>query len=194
MSKEKVSVILTFVFILSGLTFLALSQRIYKFFIVFIIFILIISIVTYFIEKNSKNIILRWIEEYENNLMGLVYFGAAFLIFVIGIRGMGSDLPDFIKVIMIDNGSERLSSAAIFISIFFEALLISAMALFNFFKEEEKVGKRLEKIIEILNGRNNDSPINLNEVFKKLSKEELEKLKEFELENVKIIDDYLRNF
>jgi hypothetical protein len=88
----------------------------------------------------------EWIEKYENDVMGLVYFGAALLIFLIGLRGLGTDIPSFFLI-----GEEtRLNSWIIVIAVGLESLLILLMAATNWAKEEEHVGKTLKEIKRLI--------------------------------------------
>ena len=84
-----------------------------------------------------------WIDRYENNITGAVYFGAGFLVVVVGLRGLGDKLTNlgfpFPKFIIDQSGS--LSLDVIFLALFLEFSLLFTLALVTFFKdEEEKTG------------------------------------------------------
>jgi hypothetical protein len=84
-----------------------------------------------------------WIDRYENNITGAVYFGAGFLVVVVGLRGLGERITKlgfpFPKFVIDPSGS--LSLDLIFLALFLEFTLLLTLALVTFFKdEEEKTG------------------------------------------------------
>jgi len=84
-----------------------------------------------------------WIDRYENNITGAVYFGAGFLVVVVGLRGLGERITNlgfpFPEFIIDQSGS--LSLDLIFLALFLEFTLLVTLALVTFFKdEEEKTG------------------------------------------------------
>jgi len=80
-----------------------------------------------------------WIERYENNITGLVYFGAGLLVVVVGLRGLGERIIElgfpFPTWLVAKDG---LKLGVIFVALFIEFGLLVFLALFTFFKDEEK--------------------------------------------------------
>ena len=71
--------------------------------------------------------------KYENNILAYVYLGAAFLVVVLGLRGMGEDMPlEFLK-----DSSGKLYSGIIVTALLVESFMICWLAATNFFKLEE---------------------------------------------------------
>lgn len=80
-----------------------------------------------------------WIDRYENNITGAVYFGAGLLVVVVGLRGLGERIMDlgfpFPSWLVAKDG---LKLGVIFVALFIEFLLLVILATFTFFKDEEK--------------------------------------------------------
>ncbi|MHC1738632.1 MAG: hypothetical protein AB9882_11545 [Ignavibacteriaceae bacterium] len=80
-----------------------------------------------------------WIDRYENNITGFVYFGAGLLVVVVGLRGLGERIMElgfpFPSWLVAKDG---LKLGVIFVALFIEFGLLVFLALFTFFKDEEK--------------------------------------------------------
>ncbi|MFA5804941.1 MAG: hypothetical protein WC879_09870 [Melioribacteraceae bacterium] len=74
----------------------------------------------------------KWIPKYENNILAFVYAGAAFLVFVLGLRGLGTNIPAFFQG---ENG--RVALGWIWSSLGFECFMILLLAFTMFFKTED---------------------------------------------------------
>lgn len=105
------------------------------------------------------------IRRYENNVTGLVYLGAGFLVIIVGLRGIGDQLVNklglpFHPSILGERGG--VANWLIFFALAVEFSLLIALALFTFFKDEAEVesgsgtatrssGKDGEKVPEAIN-------------------------------------------
>jgi hypothetical protein len=143
----------------------------------------------------KRKIAFKWIPKAENNILGFVYFFAACLVVVLGLRGLGDQMPfDFLK-----DASGRLNIWIIVIALAVEFIAILLLAFTMFFKPEEihslvhefrrtkGIGNRdgvdqIVKDILLLNGKSNtvttvDEELEnkmivekgLREIFEKLS-------------------------
>ena len=81
----------------------------------------------------GRKVAFEWIPRYENNILAFVYLGAAFLVIVLGLRGLGSNIPEFLK--SPDTG--RLYNSVIYIALLAEFFMISLLALTMYFKIED---------------------------------------------------------
>lgn len=85
--------------------------------------------------KFGQYMVYYLIPRYENNVLAFVYWGAAFLVLVVGLRGLGTGiLPSF----LIDPITQRLDLVYIIIGLIVEFIMITFLGLFMFFKPEEK--------------------------------------------------------
>lgn len=88
-----------------------------------------------------------FIPQFENNVMALVYLGAAFLVVIVGLRGVGEAINNvaFVPKVLIDKtivGGEEmvhLSNNVVIIALLLEFFLITSMAFVMFFKPEQPV-------------------------------------------------------
>lgn len=79
------------------------------------------------------------IKRYENNVTGLVYLGAGFLVIIVGLRGIGNDLVTklgipFPPAVLAEN--QGIANWLIFFALAVEFSLLVLLALFTFFKDE----------------------------------------------------------
>lgn len=94
--------------------------------------------------------------DWENNLYGFVYFGAAFLVIVVGLRGLGEQIH---KIQVIESINSMLFNAIlepkgvkvgiIFIALIFEFSMLCTLALTKFFAPEEE-GEEAKKTNRLL--------------------------------------------
>jgi len=97
-----------------------------------------------------------WIERYENNITGAVYFGAGLLVVTVGFRGLGEKMDTlgfpFPHFLMDSEGALKLG--VIFVALFMEFALLLLLAVVTFFKDEAegkgKVGECDTTTIESL--------------------------------------------
>ena len=81
----------------------------------------------------KRKIAFKWIPKAENNILGFVYLFAACLVVVLGLRGLGDQMPiDFLK-----DASGRLNIWIIVTALAVEFIAILLLALTMFFKPEE---------------------------------------------------------
>lgn len=78
----------------------------------------------------------------ENKVVGLVYFGAAFLIIMIGLRGLGKVVGEsaIIPSFMIDENG-KLSTDWVFGALFLEFTLLVLMSIITFLKPVHDEGE-----------------------------------------------------
>lgn len=84
-------------------------------------------------SERERKIAFKFIPRYENNVLALVYIGAAFLVVVLGLRGLGSSIPDFMQ----DPLTHRLQNWVVFTALFTEFLMILFLGLTMLFKVED---------------------------------------------------------
>ncbi len=87
-------------------------------------------------HKWERKIAFNFIPRYENNVLALVYIGAAFLVVVLGLRGLGSSIPDFMQ----DQVTHRLHNWVVFFALSAEFLMILFLGLTMLFKVEDSSG------------------------------------------------------
>lgn len=81
----------------------------------------------------------RFIEENENRVNGLVYYGAAILIIIVGLRGLGSIageleiIPRFL-ITFDHEGIGKVDPNWVLFALFLEFFMLLIMATFNFLK------------------------------------------------------------
>lgn len=83
------------------------------------------------------------IPQFENNVMAMVYLGAAFLVVIVGLRGVGEAINNvaFVPDFLIDTTEEmsHLSNNVVILALLLEFFLITTMAFVMFFKPEQSV-------------------------------------------------------
>jgi len=84
-------------------------------------------------SKRERKIAFSFIPRYENNILAFVYIGAAFLVLVLGLRGMGSSVPDFMQ----DISTHRLKNWVVFVALGAEFLMILFLGITMLFKVED---------------------------------------------------------
>ncbi len=77
----------------------------------------------------------RAIPQWENNVMALVYVGAAILVIVVGLRGLGPIVGrTFFKFLTDSSGS--IATTIVITALLIEFIMICTLAVFMFFKPE----------------------------------------------------------
>jgi len=80
----------------------------------------------------------RVIPRWENNVLGLVYYFAGFLIIIIGLRSIGTSLQDVpILNMLADPKDGKLQIGWIVGALIFECVMVVILATVMFFKQEE---------------------------------------------------------
>ncbi len=85
----------------------------------------------------GKFMVYKFIPQYSNNVQGLVYMGAAFLIIIVGLRGLG-ELAGSIAIVprfLLDG--KKVSPNWVMVALFLEFALLMVMAITTFFTPEE---------------------------------------------------------
>lgn len=84
-----------------------------------------------------------FIPNFANNVQGLVYFGAAFLVIIIGLRGLGTVagkiaiVPKFLLAYDAELEGMAISPNWVMVALFVEFFLLLLMAITVFFTPEE---------------------------------------------------------
>lgn len=87
----------------------------------------------------GRYMVYKFIPQYSNNVMGLVYVGAAILIIIVGMRGLGELVgqlgifPQF----MLNEAGTKISPTVVVLSLFLEFLLLIILAVVTFFTPED---------------------------------------------------------
>jgi hypothetical protein len=88
----------------------------------------------------------------ENNILAFVYAGAAILVFVLGLRGLGTSVPSFLS--FLTDSSGRVSAYyVIFPALLLEFCMILMLAATMFFKLEEH-DSLFSKVEDIVHDKN----------------------------------------
>ncbi|RMD49397.1 MAG: hypothetical protein D6830_05005 [Ignavibacteria bacterium] len=87
----------------------------------------------------GRYMVYKFIPQYSNNVMGLVYVGAAILIIIVGMRGLGELVgqlgifPQF----MLNEAGTKISPTVVVLSLFLEFFLLLILAVVTFFTPED---------------------------------------------------------
>jgi hypothetical protein len=87
----------------------------------------------------GRYMVYTFIPKYSNNVMGFVYMGAAILIIIVGLRGLGSlvgqlhILPSF----LLDAQGEKISPYVVLIALLLEFSLLVILGTVTFFTPED---------------------------------------------------------
>jgi len=87
----------------------------------------------------GRYMVYTFIPNYTNNVMGFVYMGAAILIIIVGLRGLGSMvgqlhiLPDF----LLDANGAKISPYVVIFALFLEFFLLLTLGTVTFFTPED---------------------------------------------------------
>lgn len=135
----------------------------------------------------GKFMVYKVIPKYANNVMGLVYLGAALLIIIVGLRGLGTIagsigiVPSFL--IGPDN---KLDPYWVMFALMVEFTMLFLLSIITFFTPSEYID-----ILQTEDGKTHDAE------FKSSAKElknELRDLKDFANEELRVIEDYVEKF
>ena len=94
-------------------------------------------------QKESKSGLGYWLKykfatEFDQNIQAMVYFGAAFLVIIVGLRGLG-DLGDvsFIPNFLLDSNG-KIDAHIVMVGLIVEFLMLCLLAAVSFFTPVEK--------------------------------------------------------
>lgn len=131
------------------------------------------------------------IPQYSNNVQGLVYIGAALLIIIVGIRGLGTLAGELaiIPAFILDHEG-KLNANIVMMALFLEFFLLLVLALVTFFTPED---------ISYHSGENEEGGashasagvVNVPKGVSQDLKNELEQLKTVTDQQLKAIDDFV---
>jgi len=87
----------------------------------------------------GRYMVYKFIPQYSNNVMGLVYVGAAILIIIVGMRGLGELVGQlgFFPKFMLNEAGTKISPQVVVLSLFLEFFLLLILAVVTFFTPEE---------------------------------------------------------
>lgn len=135
----------------------------------------------------GRYMVYKFIPQYSNNVMGLVYVGAAILIIIVGMRGLGSLVgqlgifPDF----MLNAEGTKISPQVVVISLFLEFFLLLILAVVTFFTPEDAHHG---------GGHGEEKPSEVKTVALPDFKAEIEKIKELSNEEKVMVRSFLDEF
>lgn len=116
-----------------------------------------------------------------NKVMGLVYFGASFLIIVVGLRGLGKVVKDFLPQVFLDEKG-MLNPGIVILAILIEFAMLILLAIATMKQKEEKPK------VEFTNSYQSKG-LDVN-----LFRSEIEKIKELTGEEKLLVRNYLEEF
>lgn len=125
----------------------------------------------------------EFVPKYSNNIMGIVYTGAAILIIIVGLRGLGSIVSQIpiIPKMFIDSATGKIHPDLVIFALILEFCVLLLLAFTTYFTPVE-------------NNKKEDLSASLHRSNISSIKEELEQLKKLTAEDVKMIDSYLSDF
>ena len=132
----------------------------------------------------GKFMTFKFIPKYSNNVMGLVYLGAAILIIIVGLRGLGAIagtvglIPSFL--IGADN---KIDPYWVMLALLLEFGMLFLLGIVTFYTPSEYV--------DILHTDGEESKVKSSA---KDLKNELRDLKDFADEEMRVIEDYVEKF
>jgi len=90
----------------------------------------------------GRYMVYTFIPNYANNIQGLVYMGAALLIIIVGLKGLGTaayKIP-IVPPFLLDHATQKVSSTWVMIALFLEFTLLMILAVVTFFTPEDSFG------------------------------------------------------
>ena len=132
----------------------------------------------------GRFMVYKFVPQYANNVQGLVYMGAAFLIIIVGLRGLGAVAYDIAIVpkFLMDHVTHKVSANWVMIALFLEFSLLMIMAIVTFFTPEEQGGF----------GETSKSEGNLGEQLD-LIKKEMAAIKSIAKEDIDTFNEYIES-
>ncbi|MCU7494089.1 MAG: hypothetical protein HF314_07345 [Ignavibacteria bacterium] len=125
----------------------------------------------------------EFVPKYSNNIMGIVYIGAAILIIIVGLRGLGSVVSQisFIPKAILDPSTGKIHPNLVIFALILEFCVLLMMAFTTYFTPVE-------------NHKSSEANTMVKSTALSNIKEELDQLKELTEQDVKLIDNYLSDF
>ncbi len=133
----------------------------------------------------GRFMVYTFIPNYANNVNGIVYFGAAFLIIIVGLRGLGREagtISAIPKFLLNDVGS--INPNWVIAAILLEFFLLTLLATVTFFTPEEN--HHQEKAVE--------DEIKVPQRPKVDMERELNDLRDLVEKEVKMVNEYLDKY
>lgn len=90
----------------------------------------------------GRYMVYTFIPNYANNVQGLVYMGAAILIIIVGLRGLGTvayDIP-VVPKFLFDHETHKVAPMWVMTALLLEFSLLMVLAIVTFFTPEEPAG------------------------------------------------------
>lgn len=142
----------------------------------------------------GKWMVYKFIPQYSNNVQGLVYVGAAVLIIIVGLRGLGTVAGDLAMVpsFMIDE-KNAIDKNWVLGALFLEFFLLFILALVTFFTPEE-VHYGEEQKDQAGSSAVSPNVINVPKGLSADLKAELESLQKVTDAQMKAIEDYVDKY
>jgi hypothetical protein len=136
----------------------------------------------------GKYMVYEFIPNYSNNVMGIVYMGAAILIIVVGLRGLGKVAGELAVVPSFLIGTDsKIDPSFVMGALFLEFFLLFILAIVTFFTPEEMHGHGPEAHHEA-----KVEPTMSSKVPQ--FRDEMQQLKTMADEEIRTIDNYLTKF
>ncbi|HPN38755.1 MAG TPA: hypothetical protein PL041_10145 [Melioribacteraceae bacterium] len=136
----------------------------------------------------GKYMVYEFIPNYSNNVMGIVYMGAAILIIVVGLRGLGKVAGNLAVVPSFLIGSDgKIDPSYVMGALFLEFFLLVILATVTFFTPEDSHGHAPEAHHDT---KPEAIPVSKVPQFR----DEMQQLKTMADEEIRTIDNYLTKF
>lgn len=135
-------------------------------------------------KKSLKDFLTyEFVPKYSNNIMGIVYVGAAILIIIVGLRGLGSIVSQipFIPKMIIDSTTGKIHPNLVIFALMLEFCVLLLLAFTTFFTPTEGHKQTEQSASDNLSTLRN-------------IKEELDQLKKITDQDAKQVDKYLSDF
>ncbi|GMU85659.1 MAG: hypothetical protein AMXMBFR48_09010 [Ignavibacteriales bacterium] len=135
----------------------------------------------------GRYMVYNFIPNYANNVQGLVYMGAALLIIIVGLRGLGTvayDIP-IVPKFLFDEETHKVAPMWVMTSLFLEFALLMVLAIVTFFTPEDAFGGHAEE------EKKSSAPLSDAEVAK--AKQTIADLRGVVDAEMKVINDQLSN-
>lgn len=133
----------------------------------------------------GRYMVYTFIPKYSNNVMGLVYVGAAILIIIVGLRGLGTVAGELAIVPGFMLQGQKISPNWVMFALVLEFFLLMVLATVTFFTPED-MDHHSHQPAEAHNKAAGHQAANL--------KADLEQIKSLTDEEVKMIEGYLEKF
>ncbi len=135
----------------------------------------------------------RFVSENEQSVQALVYFGAAVLVIIVGLRGLG-DLSDvtFIPAFML-NKFGKIETNIVMLGLLFEFSMLCLLAVVSFYSTSEKedsLSEAISDLTELLRGIDNPVPKDITDAIVENVNKTARLSEALILEEKKILNNY----